>query len=72
MTAWFQFALDALVSLVSTVFSLDLGLGFSLGDIEIAFLLIGLVAVAFVAKFSHMGVRHDFTIGSSSGPKSND
>lgn len=51
MAAWFQFALDALHQIVLMVFNLDLGLGFSLGDFEVALLLIGIVASALVIKF---------------------
>lgn len=50
MTDWFNFALYALQELVTTVFSLDLGIGFSLGDFEVALLLIGLIATALVVK----------------------
>lgn len=72
MAAMFSFYLYVIQKLVFLIMHIDLGLGFSFGDVEIALLLIGLVASAFVAKFSHVGVRHDFTIGSGSGPKSND
>lgn len=51
MAGWFQFALDALHQIVLMVFNLDLGLGFSLGDFEVALLLIGIVASALVIKF---------------------
>lgn len=50
MVAWFEFAIYVLQQLVSTVFSLDLGLGFSLGDLEVALLVIGIVATALVVK----------------------
>lgn len=50
MTDWFNFALYALQQLVSTLFQLDNGLGFTLGDIEIALLVIGIVATALVVK----------------------
>lgn len=50
MSEWFDFALYALQKLVETVFSLDLGMGFSLGDFDVALLLIGLVATALVVK----------------------
>lgn len=50
MIDWFNFALYALRSLVNTFFSLDLGLGFSLGDFEISLLVIALVATALVIK----------------------
>lgn len=70
MTDWFNFFLYAIQKLVTTVFSLDLGLGFSLGDLEVALLLIGIVAVALVVKVSHTGARYDYGIGSD--PKSND
>lgn len=50
MAAWFNFALYALKKIVSTVFNLDLGLGFSLGDFEIACLVIGMIATALIIK----------------------
>lgn len=50
MADWFNFALYAIQEIVTTLFSLDLGLGFSLGDLEVALLLIGLVATALVVK----------------------
>lgn len=50
MAAWFEFAIYVLQQLVSTVFSLDLGLGFTLGDLEVALLVIGIVATALVVK----------------------
>lgn len=50
MADWFNFAIYAVQRIVTTVFSLDLGLGFSLGDFEVALLLIGLVATALVIK----------------------
>lgn len=54
MAAWFEFALYALKSLVSMVFSLDLGdLGFSFGDFHIAVLVISIVAVALIVKVGH-------------------
>lgn len=50
MVAWFEFAIYVLQQLVSTVFSLDTGLGFSLGDLEVALLVIGIVATALIVK----------------------
>lgn len=50
MAAWFEFAIYVLQQLVSTVFSLDLGLGFTLGDLEVALLVIGIVATALIVK----------------------
>lgn len=50
MIAWFNAYLEMLVMLVNKVFSLDLGIGFSLGDIEIALMIIGIVASALVLK----------------------
>lgn len=50
MADWFNFALYALQQIVQMVFSLDLGLGFSLGDFEVALLLIGLIATALIVK----------------------
>lgn len=66
MTDWFNFFLYAIQKIVTTVFSLDLGLGFSLGDFEVALLLIGIVSVALIVKVSHTGARYDFTFGSGS------
>lgn len=50
MTDWFEFAITALQQIVSMVFDLDLGLGFTLGDFEVALLLIGVIATALVVK----------------------
>lgn len=50
MADWFEFALYALQHTVETVFQLDLGIGFSLGDIEVALLIIGIVATALVVR----------------------
>lgn len=66
MTDWLDFALYALQSIVSMVFDLDLGLGFSLGDLEVALLLIGIIAVALIVRIHHQGVRHDFNFNSES------
>lgn len=66
MADWFNFALYALSEIVSTVFDLDLGLGFTLGDFEVALLLIGVVAVALIVKVSHTGARYDFNFGDHS------
>lgn len=50
VASWFQFMLYALSEIVTMVFSLDTGLGFSFGDVDVALLLIGIVATAFVVK----------------------
>lgn len=50
MADWFNFALYTLQKLVETVFDLDVGLGFSLGDLEVALLLIGIIATALVVR----------------------
>lgn len=50
MLEWFEFSLFALQKLVEMVFNLDLGLGFSLGDFDVALLLIGIVATALIVK----------------------
>lgn len=50
MMEWFNFALYAIQQIVAKVFILDLGLGFSLGDLDIALLLIGIVAGALIIK----------------------
>lgn len=53
MSAWFEFFLKAVKDIVETVFKLDLGFGFSLGDIEVALLVIGIVASALVLKVTN-------------------
>lgn len=50
MADWFNFSLYALQQIVTKVFSLDLGLGFTLGDFEVACLVIGLIATALIVK----------------------
>lgn len=71
MTDWFNFALYTLQKLVETVFDLDVGLGFSLGDLEVALLLIGVIATALVVRIGsfssrevmdakHISMRHNF------------
>lgn len=50
MVDWFNFALYALQQLVSMMFGLDLGLNFSLGDFEVALLVIGMIATALIIK----------------------
>lgn len=50
VASWFQFLIYAISEIVTMVFSLDTGLGFSLGDVDVALLLIGIVATAFVVK----------------------
>lgn len=50
MADWFNFSLYALQQIVNKVFTLDLGLGFSLGDFEVACLVIGMIATALVVK----------------------
>lgn len=60
VASWFEFFLYAVSKLVSTVFSLDTGLGFSFGDVDVALLLIGIVAAAFLVKTGSFAfVRHD-------------
>ena len=54
MSDWFNFYLTALQKIVSTVFDLDLGIGFSLGDIEIALLVLSIVATALIIKSTHL------------------
>lgn len=71
MAAWFNFALYALKTIVSTVFNLDLGLGFSLGDFEIACLVIGMIATALIIKTgSFASVNRD--IGHNKSIKNDD
>lgn len=50
MADWFNFSLYALQQIVSKVFSLNLGLGFTLGDFEVACLVIGMIATALIIK----------------------
>lgn len=50
MIDWFNFSLYALQQIVTKVFSLDLGLGFTLGDFEVACLVIGMIATALIIK----------------------
>lgn len=50
MTEWFNFSLYALQQIVTKVFSLNLGLGFTLGDFEVACLVIGMIATALIVK----------------------
>lgn len=50
MSEWFNFALYAIQQIVTKIFTLDLGLGFSLGDLDVALLLIGIVAGALIVK----------------------
>lgn len=50
MADWFNFALYALRQIVSKVFTMDLGLGFTLGDFDVACLVIGLVGTALLVK----------------------
>lgn len=50
MSDWFNFALYAIQQIVIKIFTLDLGLGFSLGDLDVALLLIGIVAGALIVK----------------------
>lgn len=59
MTEWFEFSLYAIKKIVSMVFDLDIGIGFSLGDLEIALLLIGVIASALVVKVSHVLKRSE-------------
>lgn len=50
MSEFFQFILYGLRSVVNLLFSMDLGLGFSLGDLDVALLVIGLIATALIVK----------------------
>lgn len=71
MSEWFNFALYALSEIVSMIFRLDTGLGFSLGDFDVAALLIGLIASALVVKASSSyTIRHELNNpGKESGVK---
>lgn len=60
VASWFEFFLYAVSKVVAMVFSLDTGLGFSFGDLDVALLLIGIVAAAFLIKTGSFAfVRHD-------------
>lgn len=50
MQAWVNFFIQSIQKLVTTLFSLDLGVGFSFGDLIIACLVIGLVGSALIVK----------------------
>lgn len=50
MAAWFSFILEAVGTLVNTVFSLQLGLGFSLGDLMLALMVLTLISSAFLIR----------------------
>lgn len=65
MSEWFNFALYALKEIVKTVFNLDVGLGFSLGDFEIACLVIGLVATALIVKTGSFATFHTHDVSKS-------
>lgn len=53
MTDWANFFLYMISSAVSTLFGLDLGVGFSLGDAEVALFVIGLIASGFVIRVGY-------------------
>lgn len=50
MVDWVSFFLYSIQKVVSTLFSLDTGVGFSLGDLQLSLLIIGLVASALVIR----------------------
>lgn len=52
MSDWFNFALSAVSRLVTTIFGLSTGLGFSLGDFIVAVFVLGVIASAFVIGVS--------------------
>lgn len=53
MADWANFFLYMISSAVTTLFNLDLGVGFSLGDAEIALFVIGLIASGFIIRFGY-------------------
>ena len=53
MSDWANFFLYMISSAVSTLFGLDLGVGFSLGDAEVALFVIGLIASGFVIRVGY-------------------
>lgn len=55
MLDWFNFSIYALQRLVGLIFNIDLGIGFSLGDLEVALMVIGIVASALIVKSRHVG-----------------
>lgn len=68
MLDWFNFALYALQQLVALVFQIDLGVGFTLGDLEIALMVIGIVASALIVKSrSRLGEPVNVHIGRVDG-----
>lgn len=54
MAEWFDFYIYSIGRVVSTMFSLPTGLGFTYGHIDVALIVIGLVASALVLKFRNL------------------
>lgn len=60
MADWANFFLYMISQTVQMFFRLDLGNGFTLGDVEVALMIIGLVASAFVIRIATRGIMaHD-------------
>lgn len=55
MAAWFEFFLYALRETVALYFSLDLGLGFSLGDFLVGCLVLVVVSSLIIRSTSNLG-----------------
>lgn len=56
MADWANFFLYMISQTVQMLFRLDLGNGFTLGDVEVALMIIGLVASAFVIRIATRGI----------------
>lgn len=64
MVDWANFFLYMISSAVTTLFNLDLGVGFSLGDAEIALFVIGLIASGFIIRVGY-GISSNIVRGSN-------
>lgn len=53
MADWSNFFLYMISEGVKTLFNLDLGVGFSLGDAEVSLFVIGLIASGFIIKIGY-------------------
>lgn len=63
MVDWANFFLYMISSAVTTLFGLDLGVGFSLGDAEIALFVISLIASGFIIRVGY-GISNNIVRGS--------
>lgn len=62
MREWLDFFIWSIGRLVSTMFSLPTGLGFSYGHLDLALIVIGIVAVALILKAQ--SANHDASAAS--------